>query len=117
MKAQQIIYWISTILFCAIMAFSVFLYLTKTEMVEGLFSNYGYPAYLVYPLAAAKILGIIMLLWRYSKWLTYWAYAGFFFDLILASAAHHFVGEPFTFPLVAMVLLLVSFFFGNAVRY
>ncbi len=117
MKAQRIVYWISTILFCAIMLYSAGLYFLNYEMIEGAFKHLGYPSYLIYPLAAAKILGVGMILWRYSRWLTDWAYAAFFFELILAAMAHHFVGEAATFPLVALLLLIISFFFGKAVRY
>lgn len=118
MKTQRIIYWIATGLFCAVMLFSAGLYFVQTEMVKGIFESFNYPTYIVIPLAIAKVLGVIMILWRKSAWLTSWAYAGFFFDLVFAFFAHHFsaVEQDTTFVLVAMILLLVSFFFGKTVR-
>lgn len=117
MKVQKIIYWIATVLICGIMLYSASMYFTKTEMVRGFYEYLGYPTYLVIPLATAKILGVIMIFWRKSKWLTEWAYAGFFFDLVLAFTAHYKAGDDVTLTLIAMVGLLLSYFFGKEVRY
>jgi len=86
MKINKVLYWICTILLCILMVYSAFMYFTKTEMVKAFFENFNYPTYIVIPLAILKILGVIMILWRKIAWLTEWAYAGFFFDLILATA-------------------------------
>ena len=119
MKTQKIIYWIATGLFCAIMLYSAGFYFIDTAAAKGFFELFGYPTYIVIPLAVAKVLGVIMILWRKSAWLTSWAYAGFFIDLVLAFFAHHFSVEfqDTTFVLVAMVLMLISFFFGKTVRH
>ena len=117
MRLQKIIYWIATILLCGIMLFSASMYFTKTEMVKGFFESFGYPTYIVIPLAIAKILGVIMILWRKSNWLTEWAYAGFFFDLVLAFFAHYFKGDDVTTPLLGVTFLLLSYFFGKVVRH
>ena len=85
-------------------------------MVKGFFESFNYPTYIVIPLAVAKILGVIMILWRYSKWLTEWAYAGFFFDLVLASFAHHMADHPIGLSYYAIPILLVSYFLGKDVR-
>lgn len=117
MKTQKIIYWISTVLMCAMFLYSAGMYLTKPEMVAGFFEALNYPTYLVYPLAIAKILGVLMVLWRKSSWLTEWAYAGFFFDVTLALFAHQQAGHDVTQTLVTMILILVSYFFGKVVRF
>ena len=116
MKTLKIVYWIATALFCAMMLFSAGLYFTQTEMVKGVFENLNYPSYIVIPLAIAKVFGVIMILWRKSNWLTSWAYAGFFFNVLLAFFAHQQVGDNTTQVLVTMILLLISFFFGKTVR-
>ncbi|WP_452225365.1 DoxX family protein [Lacinutrix chionoecetis] len=116
MKTQKIIYWIATGLLCAMMLYSASMYFTKPEMVKGFFENFNYPAYLVYPLATLKILGVIMILWRKSSWLTEWAYAGFFFDVVLAFFAHYFAKDDVTFTLFGLILILTSYFFGKTVR-
>ena len=91
------------------MAFSAGMYFTKTEMVRGFFESLSYPTYLVYPLAVAKILGIIAILSRKSKMLKEWAYAGFFFDLILATTAHVSIGEATPMSIAGIVFLVVSY--------
>ena len=116
MKVQRIIYWIATILFCAMLLYSAWMYFFKTEMVRGFFEMLGYPTYVVIPLAILKVCGVLMLFWRGIPWLTEWAYAGFFFDVVMAAAAHHYADQDITQALVTLVLLLVSYFFGKEVR-
>ncbi|AEH00775.1 DoxX family protein [Lacinutrix sp. 5H-3-7-4] len=116
MRIQKTIYWVATILLCIIMLYSASMYFTKPEMIKGFFEHFNYPTYLVYPLATLKILGVIMVLWRKSMWLTEWAYAGFFFDVILAFFAHYFAGDSTILTLSALNLILLSYFFGKVVR-
>lgn len=116
MRLQRIIYWIATIGICAIMLYSAQMYFRHTEMVQQFFESFSYPSYLVIPLAIAKVLAIIMLLWRGIPWLTEWAYAGIFFDVVLATLAHHHANDDLTFTLVALILLVLSYFFGKEVR-
>jgi DoxX-like family len=87
-KKQKIAYWVSTGICCAIMLFSACLYFLKYDIIADYFPKMGYPAYLVYPLAIAKILGIVAILSNKFKLLKEWAYAGFFFDGILAFTVH-----------------------------
>lgn len=108
-KSYKIIYWIATILLCCLMLFSAQMYLTKYEMVESFFKLLGYPTYIIYPLATAKILGCLAILIRKSKFLAEWAYAGFFFDLLLAASAHIHVQDDSHFMAIAgLVLLIIS---------
>jgi len=116
MKTQKIVYWVATGLLSAMMLYSVSMYLTKYEMVKGFFETLNYPTYIIYPLATLKILGVIMILWRKSSWLTEWAYAGFFFDVVLAFFAHYFAKVDVTFTLFGLIFILVSYFFGKVVR-
>ncbi|MEM7344892.1 MAG: DoxX family protein, partial [Chloroflexota bacterium] len=86
------------------------------NMVTDMFISLGYPAYLVYPLGTAKLLGIIAILTKKSTLLKEWAYAGFFFNFLLAFTAHLVVGDGgFVAPIVAIMLLLVSHFYGEKV--
>lgn len=116
MKTQRIIYWITTIGICAIMLYSAQMYFRNTEMVEGFFESLNYPTYIVIPLAILKVCAVVMILWRCSSWLTEWAYAGVFFDVVLATAAHYKADQDITLTLVALVLVLASYFFGKEVR-
>lgn len=117
MKIKTILYWTSTILLCGLMLYSAQMYFRNTEMVKGFFESFNYPTYIVIPLAVLKVLGIIMILWRRSAWLTEWAYAGFFFDLILATAAHHVAGHGIIgFSFYGLVFIFPSYFLGKQIR-
>lgn len=117
MLTKKIIYWVATAILCGIMLYSAQMYFRNTEMVKGFFESFNYPTYFVIPLAVLKVLGVIMILWRKSQWLTEWAYAGFFFDLVLATAAHYYAGHGIIgFSLYALIALFPSYFLGKYIR-
>jgi DoxX-like family len=110
-KTNKIIYWIATGLLCLMMLGSAGMYIFNHQAVSGIFKTLGFPGYIVYPLAFAKILGVIAILSKQSKTLKEWAYAGFFFDFLLALSAHLNVGDGEFIPAtVAIILLFVSYF-------
>ena len=114
---QKILFWASTVVLTLIMCFSVFNYLTKYEIISGFFEHFNYPTYLVYPLAIAKILGLVAIWGNFLKWLKEWAYAGFFFNTLLAFFAHQITdGGGIAFSLIACICVLVSYFTGKQVR-
>jgi len=113
---MKIIYWIATAAICGIMLFSAQMYFRNTEMVEGFFESLNYPTYIVIPLAVTKILGIIAILTNKIKWLKEWAYAGFFFDLVLASLAHYHAGHGIGLSVYGFLPLIVSYGIGKIVR-
>ncbi len=116
MKSDKIIYWISTGIMCLIFLFSATMYFMKYEMVKGLFEGFGYPTYIIYPLAVAKILGVIAVLSKKVKVLTEWAYAGFFFDGILAFFAHYFIDDGgYGGAIIVIIATLVSRIFYQRV--
>ena len=88
MKKFKVIHWIFTGLLAALMLMSAGMYLFNTEEIKGLFTGFGFPTWIVIPLAIAKILGVVMILTKFNKTITTFAYAGFLFNLLLAFAAH-----------------------------
>lgn len=117
MRAKQILYWVSTAVLCGIFLYSALMYFTKTEIIKGFFESFNYPTYIIIPLAIAKILGVFIVLWRPNTWLTEWAYAGFFFDLVLATAAHYYAGHGILgFSLYGLIAIFPSYFFGKYLR-
>jgi len=116
LKTYKVLYWIATITICVIMLYSAMLYFTKTEIIEGIFESFNYPTYIVIPLAIAKILGVAMILYRKPLWLAEWAYAGFFFDMVLATAAHFESDQGVGLCVYGLLALLVSYFLGKKVR-
>ncbi|MCG2417546.1 DoxX family protein [Aequorivita sp. F47161] len=117
MSAQKTIYWIATGLLSVLFLYSAFTYLTDTAVIEGTYQDYQYPGYLVIPMAIAKIFAIVFIVLRKPKWVMEWAYAGLFFDLVLACFALYRIGDPgLTLPLLGILFLLLSYFFGKTVR-
>jgi len=114
---KKILYWASTGLLTLLMFFSGYNYVFNNEAITAAFESFGYPTYLIYPLAIAKLLGLVAIWGNFSKWLKEWAYAGFFFDTVLAFFAHYMVSDGQHFGAVlALVFVLVSYFTGKTVR-
>lgn len=112
MKINNTFYWVGTVVMGLIMTFSVSMYLTKTVAIQGAFERYGYPAYLVIPLAIAKILGMIAVVSGLSRTLKEWAYFGFLLDFVLAAVAHLNSGDGGgLFAFVALGAWVISYGF------
>lgn len=113
----RIVYWGATGLLALIYLGGGVFYLTSVAAVAELYGTLGYPAYLIIPLALAKLAGAVAILVRRPVWLSDLAYAGMFFHLILAVSAHVAAADGGFLPAtVALLLLLASFFTQNAVR-
>lgn len=76
-------------------------------MIKETFTFLGFPTWIVYPLAVAKILAVVAILSKQSKILKEWAYAGLFFDSVLAFGAHWFAKDGQYIPAVVAILLIV----------
>lgn len=112
MKRDTIIYWSATGLLSAMLLMSAGMYIFNHEEIVGLFASFGYPTYIIYPLAVAKLLGVFALLNPNFKTIKEWAYAAFFFEFILAFFAHYMVGDGEQIgAVIAMVLLIMSYVF------
>lgn len=116
MKRDKIIYWIATGLLTLLMLFSAYNYFFNYDMMSGFFIHFAYPAYLVYPLAIAKILGLVAIHTKLSDTLKEWAYAGFFFDTSLAFFAHYMTdGTGYQMALAGIVFVVVSYVYEKRV--
>lgn len=114
MKRNKIIFYIATGLLTALMLFSVSMYFFNHDEVATMFTNFGYPTYIIYPYAVAKLLGLFAIWNPNFKTIKEWAYAGFFFAFILAFFAHYMIGDgEQTGALVALILLVVSYIFNK----
>ncbi|MEM6633589.1 MAG: DoxX family protein [Bacteroidota bacterium] len=110
MKRIKWIYYISTGLLTALMLMSAGMYFFNYGEVSTSFTGLGYPSFIIYPLAVAKVLGIIAIWAKESRTLTEWAYAGFFFDAVLAAQAHIMANDGNAAgAIIAIVLVLVSY--------
>lgn len=111
MKNIKLAYWISTGLLTAMMLMSAGMYIFNNAAIQEAFTKLGYPIYVIYPLAFAKIMGLIAIWTNQSKVVKEWAYAGFFFNFILAFFAHFMISDgEFPGALMALILLFASYF-------
>ena len=114
MKRNKIIYYIATSLLTLLMLFSVSMYFFKHDEVSSMFTEFGYPTYIIYPYACAKLLGLFAIWNPKFNILKEWAYAGFFFAFVLAFFAHYMINDGGQVTaLVALLLLLASYIFRN----
>lgn len=117
MKRNKIIYYVSTGLLSLLLLFSAGMYIFDHETVVGMFTNFGYPTYIIYPYAFAKLLGIFALWIPNFDKLKEWAYAGFFFAFMFAFFAHFMIGDGEQMgALIAMILLVVSYIFNKKIK-
>jgi DoxX-like family len=110
MKKVKIAHWIFTGLISALLLMGASMYILDHEEVVKSFNHLGFPTWLIYPMAIAKFLGVMMLLTKFNKWLTEWAYAGIVFNLLLGFGAHLAISDDALAPLVALVLITGSYF-------
>ncbi len=117
MKIDKIIFYISTGLLTALMLYSISMYFLMHNDVATMFTNFGYPTYIIYPYAIVKLLGLVALWLPNYKVLKEWAYAGFFYAFVLAFFAHYMIGDgEQSGALVALVLLIVSYIFNKKIN-
>jgi len=115
-RTPKIIYYIVTGLLTLMMLGSAGMYIFNNPEISKVFTSLGFPTWIIYPLAIAKILGLIAIWTRISHTLKEWAYAGFAFDFLLAMGAHMAVGDGQWIPSVgALMLLLASYILSKRV--
>ena len=116
-NSMKIVFWIVTGLLSLMMLGSAAMYIFQYDSTALIVQSLNYPTYIIYPLAVAKILGVIAIVSNYSRILKEWAYAGFFYDFLLAASAHYFSGiEGAWMALVALLLLIVSYILDKQLR-
>ncbi len=114
MKKTKIVYWLSTGLLSALLLMSAGMYLFNNAEVSKLFTSFGYPLYIIYPLAAAKIAAVAVILSQKQSTIKEWAYSALFFEFILAFFAHYMVGDGDQMgAVIALVLLIASYITGR----
>ncbi|GGZ31789.1 hypothetical protein GCM10007049_26430 [Echinicola pacifica] len=109
MKNLKTIFLVSTALLSLLLLMSAGIELF-TAGARDTFVALGYPAYLSIPLGLAKIAGLIAFWLVKNPTIKEWAYAGFFFDFVLAASAHLIsgFGNPMI-AIIALVLLAISY--------
>lgn len=111
MKTNKIIYWITTGLLSLMLLMSSGMYIFNNDEIRQAFETFGYPTYLIYPLVAAKLSAVVILLSQKGSIIREWVYAGLFFEFTFAFFAHVMIGDGDQIGAVmAMALLMGSYF-------
>ena len=115
MPMAKVFYWIETLLVVSLMGSGgVMMLIGSPANVQGM-TDLGYPAYLCTILGVAKILGSIAILFGSKKFRTLkeWAYAGFTFDLLGASASYALHGGEPVMHIAAPLIILIFVFLSR----
>jgi hypothetical protein len=117
-KTINLIYWVSTIIFAALMIFSAVGGIQPTkEAIQLMHDFLGYPVYFIQFISIAKLIGSIIILIPGLNRIKEWAYAGLFFDL--ASAIYSGVAASGKFDPMMLTMLgwiipgIVSYYFWH----
>jgi uncharacterized membrane protein YphA (DoxX/SURF4 family) len=108
MQAKTIGYWATTGIFCAALGFGGFSSLTGAEEMHQEITGLGFPEYMLTILGVAKLAGVVALLAPGFPRLKEWAYAGFTFDLLGATASHSFAGDPIDATIKPLIVLCLA---------
>ncbi len=108
MKTTKIVHYLAKGLLSALLILSASMYLFKNADISIVFESLGYPAYIVYPLAFAKISAVIVLWLPKIPTLKEWAYSALFFEFTLAVFAHIMVGDGEQMGAILAIVLLIT---------
>jgi hypothetical protein len=112
MERRNIAYWLTTGTFCLVLGFSGATHFLHMKFMVESMSMLGYPVYFMTIIGTFKLLGIAALLAPRMPLLKEWAYAGFTFNLIGATASHLYASEPISHwirPLVVLGICAASY--------
>lgn len=114
-KRDKILFRTFTGLLTLQMLLSAGMYFLKHEVALEAFVRLGFPPFIIYPLGIAKILGIAAIVSGKSTFLAKLAYAGFFYNMLLAISAHLVVGDGVeTIPSSTALLWVIGSYYFNA---
>lgn len=101
-------YWVATAPFLVIFVTSVLVTFSDLEATRVATEGFGFPAWAVLPQGVAKVLGLVAILSRWSQFLTGLAFAGFFYDVLLALGTHIAQQDPPNIALATAGLLSIA---------
>lgn len=113
LKTLKIVYWVSTSLFFLFEGVMPAITGQSQMAIDGI-THLGYPLYFVTLLQICKVIGAVLLIVpQIPSKIKEWAYAGFTFNILFATASHIIV-DGFNllslFPMIVLVVLAISYF-------
>jgi hypothetical protein len=116
-KRDLIIYRVVTALFSLMLLAGAITYFADYNMTSEMFTSLGVPTEIIYPLAIAKILGVLAIWLIKNPLIKNLAYLGFALDLSMAIVAHIKAGDGgFYGPIIPLVLLIISYVFFRKIN-
>lgn len=109
MKRVNVYFWVFTGLLIPSLGYGSFMELMGNPESIEILTGLGYPAYLSPFLGFARILALIVIFIPRFPRLKEWAYAGLVFDIIGAIYSQLAVGNPLTYIIFPILILLVVF--------
>jgi hypothetical protein len=116
-KKNKIFFWIFTLLFLLPSAGSglLELFLNGPQSTVKTLTLLGYPLFLMKILGFSKLLGALTILTGRIPRMKEWAYAGFSFLFLGATASHLLAGDTAhaPVPFIFFILTMASYYFSN----
>lgn len=110
MKNLNVWYWITTVIFGGMMAFSgIPNIMNNADSIKFVHDMLGYPLYFIPFIGVAKVAGSIALFIPGFNRVKEWAYAGLIFDLIAATYSFIALGNPFNTWYLMLVFIIIGF--------
>ncbi len=116
MKVINITYYVILGLFSLAIGLSIYNYVFHYENAVVEFNELGYPGHLVGLLAMGQAVGLFIIIRNKGKYLTEWAYTGFFINFICAFFAHFFSKQGNGAGAIIGIILLAAMYMLNKRR-
>ena len=100
----KIFYWISTGIVLFLLTWAAISYHVIHETQAGYFTAFGYPTYLVYPLAYLKLTAILVIVTHRYNDLRDMVYSAYFINMAMALVGHIIYGDFFAHALIGIWL-------------
>ncbi len=115
-RVEKILYWIATSVLVVLLSASIITYHAMYDRQAAFFEAFGYPTYLVYPLAYLKLVALLVILSHRYNDLRDMVYAAYFLNMIVALVGHVIYGDFYGHAVAGMIALPISYLLGNRVR-
>ncbi len=115
-RVEAVTYWVATLVMFAIMLLAIIGYQANYAGFSKFFIAFGYPTYIIYPLAYLKLTALVVIATNYYRNLKDIAYGAYFINMGFATAAHLGAGDTPVHAYVGFVAIITSYVLSNRVR-
>lgn len=115
-RVEKILYWVATLLMFALMLLAIVNYHLQYDAMASFFKTFGYPTYIIYPLAYLKLAALIIIASNMFRNLKDIAYGAYFLNMVAATYAHLVAGDNPVHAYVGLVAIPTSYMLSNRVR-